>query len=100
MSRVALVLALVFCAGCPAPKATAPASKAAATLTRDEFKAKVMGKTAAEVIAAVGKPDDTSEGAIRTWKYRDRTTDPVTGKTDALAFVYFGDDGRVSRVGY
>lgn len=73
---------------------------AAKAYTREEFKAKVMGKTEAEVIAAVGKPNDTSGagGGVR-WYYTRVTTDPATGKTDGRISVWF-EGGRVVSVNF
>jgi len=70
------------------------------TYTREEFRTAVVGKTEAEVIAAVGKPDSTSDSGTKMWIYKNRTTDPVTGKTDPSAFVHFGRDGAVETVNY
>jgi hypothetical protein len=69
--------------------------------TRDEFKALVVGKNPTEIEAAVGKPDSTNEfaGSVR-WRYKERTTDPVTGKTDLSADVFFGANGRATSVGF
>ena len=68
------------------------------TYTRDEFKTLVMGKTEAEVIAAVGRPDSSSQDGDRIkWTYRKRTIDPATGQVDAAIFVQF-TDGKVSNV--
>jgi hypothetical protein len=72
-----------------------------APISRDEFKAKVMGKSAEEVIESVGKPDDTSEvegkSSVKTWHYRERTIDPATSSTDAGAEVTL-EDGTVTKV--
>jgi hypothetical protein len=52
--------------------------------TRDEFKQFVMGKSEQEVIDALGKPNVADEeGDAKLWIYRNRTTVPATGKTDA-----------------
>jgi hypothetical protein len=70
-------------------------------LMRADFEAKVLGKTADEVLAAVGRPDSTQEGTGRSpvWYYKNRTVDPVTGKTDWMIQVVFAD-GRVDRVNH
>lgn len=103
MSRLAVLLVpalIVGLAGClDAKKSTGQAGAVAkAVMGREEFKKAVMGKTAAEVLAAVGKPDQTDEGSTTSWYYRDRTVDPVTGKTDALTQVNFDKGGRVEDV--
>jgi hypothetical protein len=69
--------------------------------TRDEFRAKVMGKTPDEVTALVGKPDSTAgaSGGVATWTYRNVSRDPMTGKTDGPVSVHFRD-GRVERVDF
>jgi hypothetical protein len=74
------------------PATTAPAAQApvARVYTREEFKALVLGKTEAEVIETVGRPDETNEGVTsHGWIYKRRTKDPVTGKTDAVASIFF-----------
>lgn len=76
-----------------------PAAVTKTVYTRDEFRKLVVGKTPDEVIAAVGKPDDTSESGSVSWTYMYRTKDPITGKTDVSAIVVF-EDGRVDRVRY
>ncbi len=84
------------------PAATnAPAAPAAKPLTRGEFDRLVVGKTADEVLAAVGKPDQTQSGTggSEVWYYRNRTVDEVTGKTDFSAQVVF-ERGRVNRVNH
>src|SRR4051812_16005132 len=78
--------------------ATEPAAPKA--WTRDEFKALVMGKTPDEVIAAVGKPDETREDDRgQTWYYKNRTLDPITSKADYQVRVRFRD-GLVANVTY
>lgn len=68
--------------------------------TRAEFTKLVVGKTQAEVIQAVGKPDSTSESGGRVWwYYSNTTTDPITGKTDQSIQLVF-EDGKVSEVNY
>jgi len=50
---------------------------------RDEFRQLVMGKSEQEVTEELGKPNVADEaGDSKLWIYRDRTTDPATGKTD------------------
>ena len=79
------------------PTQTEPANK---LYTRDEVRKLLVGKTADEVLQAVGKPDSTSETALGAyWYYRHKTTDPVTGQTDANAQVCFSN-GQVVRINY
>lgn len=70
--------------------------------TRDELRKQLMGKTADEVIALMGKPASTrdkSDGKTDYWTYEKRSTDSVAGVTDDFAFVYF-TDGTVSAVNF
>jgi outer membrane protein assembly factor BamE (lipoprotein component of BamABCDE complex) len=68
--------------------------------TRQEFSAKVIGKTSDEVIAAVGKPNSTQQfGRDPNWYYDYRTYDPITGKKDPMIQVVFVN-GVVERVNY
>ena len=100
MRRLAVCLALLPCfsLACYRPPATTPPAaqvSAAKVYTREEFKALVIGKTEAEVIEAMGRPDNASEiGTAKSWGYTHRTTDPVTGKADAEASIFFRD-GKV-----
>jgi hypothetical protein len=53
--------------------------------TRDVFRDLVMGKTTADVIAAVGRPGKTSDhpdGTPKTWYYYGRVMNPATDKPD------------------
>jgi hypothetical protein len=68
--------------------------------SRDEFRAAVMGKSQAEVIKAVGRPDSTSDtpsGRPIRWYFSQRVLNPATQKPDS-AWLHFGDDDRVDRV--
>jgi len=67
--------------------------------TRQEFRELVVGKTEAEVIEAVGKPDSTTDGDGAVWTYRNRTKDPATGETDPRASVHF-QGGKAAQVNY
>jgi hypothetical protein len=68
--------------------------------TRDEFRAKVIGKTQNDVLSAVGKPDRTIDlGDTTTWTYRDRARDAITGKLDGLIQVTF-QSGRAMDVSF
>jgi outer membrane protein assembly factor BamE (lipoprotein component of BamABCDE complex) len=100
VGAVMLFGALALTAGRQAetrPTQTEPANK---LYTRDEFRKLLVGKTADEVLQAVGKPDSTSETALGAyWYYRHKTTDPVTGQTDANAQVCFSN-GQVVRINY
>lgn len=65
--------------------------------TREEFKAAVTGKTAEEVLRAVGKPDRTSEHLGRQyWYYERASRDTITDKVDVEAQVTFEDGVALS----
>jgi DnaJ-domain-containing protein 1 len=70
---------------------------------RNDFKKMVMGKTKQEVIAAVGKPDSTSESQlsfamIAYWKYSEQVKDPASGNIGG-AEVHF-TNGKVDSVDF
>lgn len=61
---------------------------AAGPVGRDEFRRRVLYRQAKDVIAAVGRPDETRDaGGTAYWTYRNRTRDPVTGRTDEVAVI-------------
>jgi hypothetical protein len=97
----ALMITMWARAGSPGPLDGMDGPAVKKTWTREEFKAAVMGKTEAEVVAAVGKPDTTLDdgGGKIMWRYLSLTVDPVTGKTDYAANVWF-KGGRVETVRY
>lgn len=71
--------------------------------SRDEFSKLVVGKTPAEVIAVLGKPDSTqersNESGSPTWYFYSRTRDPATGKVDWAAQVWLYPIGFGGRLG-
>jgi hypothetical protein len=68
--------------------------------TRQEFRDLVTGKTPDEVIAAVGKPDDTrEEGDLTRWTYGGRVQDPGPGQPAADPVVVFRA-GKAAEVQY
>ncbi|HKB06220.1 MAG TPA: hypothetical protein VKD90_28760 [Gemmataceae bacterium] len=68
--------------------------------TRQEFQDLVVGKTPDEVIAAVGKPDDSTEdGDGVRWTYAGRVRDPAPGKSAGNPVVVFRD-GKAAEVRY
>lgn len=68
--------------------------------TRDAFTAAVKGKTANDVLVAVGKPDQTTaSGDTQYWYYQERTVDPVSGNADREAQVII-ENGKVDRINY
>jgi flagellar biosynthesis/type III secretory pathway M-ring protein FliF/YscJ len=73
---------------------------AAVGVTRTEFENQVVGKSAEEVQAAVGLPDETEgEGKARNSTYFRRTINPTTGRLDDQVVVHFEGDKAV-RVTY
>ena len=79
-----------------------PAAVTTKLYTRAEFKAAVMGMTTADVKELLGVPvrtTDNGPGEDVYWYYRERTVDPVTGKTDLNAQLIFRN-GVVVRVNH
>lgn len=77
-----------------------PASPPEPVFTRPEFTRRVMGKTESEVVAAVGKPDETTEdNSARYWHYKKRTQDPLTQEKDTDVQVVI-KQGKVSNINY
>jgi hypothetical protein len=92
--------------------------KAAPAMTRSEFEKAVRGKTQAEIIAAVGRPDDTRENVpgetlrgagplggnitfnYNWWVFRNRVMNEATGKPYATVAIRFGHDGKADRFDY
>jgi hypothetical protein len=67
---------------------------------QQEFRDLVMGKTPGEVVAALGKPDATSEEADTVrWTYRGRIQGARPGEPAAAAIVVFRD-GKAAEVEY
>ena len=72
---------------------------AAKVYTREEFRAKVIGKTGPQVIEAIGRPksaSDNPDGSPGIWRYYDIVHNPSTGKT-GWAVVRF-EGGKVNEV--
>lgn len=92
-----LALWLAACAGVSAPKA-----EKREQLSRVEFEAQVTGKTRAELLDTVGRPDSTTDLTdVECWVYWRRTTNPVTLKADSYASVRIDrKTGRVVEVRY
>ena len=97
---LALPTLLTGCAGSvPAPAPVAPAAKLP---TREEFKSMVMGKTPDEVIAAVGRPNSTSEDTTSDrslWHYHSFVIDPITGNAGLSTQVVF-EGGKVVKINF
>jgi hypothetical protein len=68
--------------------------------SRPEFSRLVLGKSEAEVIKAVGRPDETSEDDdARYWHFKKRTLDPLTQEKDTDVQVVI-KAGRVAEINY
>jgi len=68
---------------------------------RNDFKSRILGKSATEVIDAVGRPDRTrEETVINCWYYVGITKDPITNKVDSYAIVSFDKKGKVESVSF
>ena len=86
---ISTLAALVLLAGCG--KESGP------VMLRKDFEAAVMGKTPDEVLAAVGRPDETVQmPGEDTWFYRGKVKDPITGNVSTAIVAI--TKGRVSRV--
>lgn len=69
-------------------------------MERETFREAVISRSADEVHRAVGRPDSTSgPGDYELWSYEGRTFDPVTGKSDLTANVFF-KNGRADSVSF
>jgi hypothetical protein len=68
--------------------------------SRPEFSRLVLGKSEAEVIEAVGRPDETSEDDdTRYWHFKKRTVDPLTREKDSEVQVVI-QGGKVAKINY
>jgi len=68
--------------------------------SRAEFSRRVLGKTEDEVIAAVGRPHETTEdNDARFWHYKKRTLDPLTQEKDPDVQVVI-KEGKVAEINY
>ena len=71
--------------------------------TRDQFQARIMGKSVDQVIASVGRPDTTQENSGQWYWYYSCSYDPITGRGDTHVQVVFtccGRDGVVALVNF
>lgn len=94
------VLAAGLSSGVPGCGGPPPGTPAGTVRPRPEFTRLVMGKGEAEVVAAVGPPDSTSEDdGTKFWHYKGRTRDPLTGATDTDVQVIV-QQGKVVAVNY
>jgi hypothetical protein len=68
--------------------------------SRPEFSRRVLRKSEAEVIEAVGRPDQTSEDDdARYWHFKKRTLDPLTQEKDSDVQVVI-KGGKVATINY
>jgi hypothetical protein len=81
-------------------RAPQPQSPPPPVYSRPEFSRLVLGKSEAEVIEAVGRPDETSEDDdARYWHFKKRTLDPVTQEKDTDVQVVI-KAGKVANINY
>jgi hypothetical protein len=77
-----------------------PAEPPPPVFAREDFSRRVMGKSADEVLEAVGRPDVTSDdGGTLFWHFKNRTRDPVTQAEDTDVQVVI-KDGKVANVNF
>jgi hypothetical protein len=93
----------------------------APVVSRKEFEAAVRGRKRDEIVAALGRPDETRERVPEPgrvpgpdgrdtgerladrfdwWVFRDRVRNEATGKPYATVRVRFGPDGTADRIEY
>ncbi len=66
---------------------------------RDEFSKLVMGQSKESVLAALGRPESTSQSTdTEYWYYHGKTIDPITEKSDYSVQVVFEVSGGYSVV--
>jgi outer membrane protein assembly factor BamE (lipoprotein component of BamABCDE complex) len=103
LSLCSVCLVMTLSLGCDNKKTTAGGTSTTAgrkQMSRDDFEKLVKGKTANEVIAAVGQPDQKLPVSFKTeenWMYIGATVDPSTNKPDLKATVTV-DKGHVLKV--
>lgn len=82
-----LVLAPTGCQDKSKTSASSGTMAAAKTMTRAEFEKLVIGKTQAEIVAAVGEP--YMKASENRWSYSGVTINPATNKVDLSVHVNF-----------
>ena len=93
-------LALVGGAYYATHRATPSQSLPPPIYSRPQFSRLVLGKSEAEVIEAVGRPDETTEDDdARYWHFKKRTLDPLTQEKDTDVQVVI-KDGKVANINY
>jgi hypothetical protein len=79
---------------------TEPSSPPPPVFARDDFSRRVMGKSEEEVLAAVGRPDVTSDdGGTLFWHFKNRTRDPITESKDTDVQVVI-KEGKVVNINF
>lgn len=63
------------------------------SVSREQFRADVIGKSREKIMDLYGRPQSVSELFGETWRYRRRTYSTVTGNIDSTASVWFGLQG-------
>ncbi|WP_165251517.1 hypothetical protein [Paludisphaera soli] len=77
-----------------------PPAAASPVYAREDFSRRVMGKSEDEVIAAVGRPDvTTDDGGSLFWHFKKRTRDPLTQEEDTDVQVVI-KEGKVVNVNF
>lgn len=80
--------------------ATSP-REAFGVMPRAKFKALVLKKKQQEILKLVGKPADSTDDAFGiSWRFTNRTLDPITGKLDSNSFIHFDANGMVDVVNF
>lgn len=98
LSTLALVGSLYYALNGARQPQPLPRSRPA--YSRETFSSLVLGKSEAEVIAAVGRPDDTSEDEdARYWHFKKRTFDPLTQEKDTDVQVII-KGGKAAEINY
>jgi hypothetical protein len=93
--RTAAVLLILF-AGCAGNTPPASAPTKPAPIARGNFESAVKGKTATEVVEAVGRPDETMEGhGTETWFYKLHRDSLESGERLAQGLGCLGKLGRL-----
>lgn len=71
------------------------------SLSRDQLKNLIIGKSAEDLLQELGRPSNTREYSQgdQYWVYENISYDPISGNRDRVILVYF-EDGKVSRINF
>ncbi len=96
VASVAAVVLLAVLLGCGGT------GSAVKPIPREEFRARLMGKTEAEVLQILGRPKETKDyDGVKVWSYDGFTFDPVTDKQDRSTTIRIdGQTGKIVYVGF